>query len=147
MDALFSPQHLGIQFISDEAVRLSSKGPEADLFYLKRSRTWEQREMISLMLSPLWTGSLMTGVFKIVLQMIPKGMASEQPQSAARSRQVLRTTQSSFSLLSQSAALSECYLPNKIYLCLYLKSIPVTRWWFQLWTYPLIHGAFPLWYF
>lgn len=91
MDALFSPQHLGMRLISGEAVRLSSKGPEADLSYLKGSRTWEQREMISLMLSPLWTGSLMMGVFKTILQMIPKGMASEQVLSAARSRQVLRT--------------------------------------------------------
>lgn len=80
-----------MQLLSDGAVSLSSKGPEVDLFYLKRSRTWEQREMISLMLSPLWTGSLMMGVFKTILQMIPKGMASEQVLSAARSRQVLRT--------------------------------------------------------
>lgn len=44
-------------------------------------RDWghESREqMISLTLSPLWTGSLMMGVFKTVLQMIPKGMTSEQ---------------------------------------------------------------------
>lgn len=90
MDALFPLRHSGMQLTSDEVVRLPSKGPETDLFYLKRLRTWEKGAMISLMLSPLWTGSLMMVVFKTVLQKLSKGMASEQTWAAARSRQVLR---------------------------------------------------------
>ena len=63
---------------------------KADLFRLKRPRTWEQGQMISLVLSPLWTGSLMMSVFKTILQGMPKGKFSELLWSAL-GQAVLRT--------------------------------------------------------
>lgn len=66
---------------------------KADLFRLKRPRTWEQGEMISLVLSPLWTASLMMGVFKTILQVISKGKVSERLSSALE-QAVLRTCNS-----------------------------------------------------
>lgn len=96
----------------------------ADLSSLKRPRTWEQGEMISRMPSPLWTGSLMMGVFKndSANDIQGQGPWATLVSSGTGSFEKM---QSSFALGSQLATLSGCWLPH-IWVCASVQSILMT---------------------